>query len=61
MVKSHQTIIDVGFGFVDGKMFTDVDHKHVDEAVTAITPRIGGVGPLTIFHLLDNMKVLSGM
>lgn len=61
IVKPHQTIIDVWFAFVDGKMFTDVDHKHVDDAVTAITPRIGGVGPLTIFHLLDNLKILSGI
>jgi methylenetetrahydrofolate dehydrogenase (NADP+)/methenyltetrahydrofolate cyclohydrolase len=54
-VNEKTTIIDVGINKVDDKFFGDVDFENVKDIVHAITPVPGGVGPMTISSLLDNV------
>ena len=55
MVKQGATVIDVGINRVDGKLYGDVDFDSVfNEKTEYITPVPGGVGPMTITHLLKN-------
>ncbi|MFZ2151836.1 MAG: bifunctional methylenetetrahydrofolate dehydrogenase/methenyltetrahydrofolate cyclohydrolase, partial [Minisyncoccia bacterium] len=57
-VSSGQVVIDVGINKVDGKLVGDVDFEAVKKIVKAITPVPGGVGPLTVASLFQNL-VLS--
>ncbi|MDR2191154.1 MAG: bifunctional 5,10-methylenetetrahydrofolate dehydrogenase/5,10-methenyltetrahydrofolate cyclohydrolase [Candidatus Peribacteria bacterium] len=50
-----QIVIDVGYGFLDGKAVGDVKFDEVEPLVKAITPVPGGVGPLTVASLFSNM------
>lgn len=54
MVKKGVTIIDVGINRVDGKLVGDVDFEALKDVVEAMTPVPGGVGPMTIYALLEN-------
>ncbi len=56
MVRSGQTVIDVGINFNDeGKMVGDVDFEAVSEIVDAITPVPGGVGSMTTTLLMKHV------
>ena len=55
MVKEGATVIDVGINRVDGKLVGDVDFEHVAPKAAFITPVPGGVGPMTIASLLQNV------
>ncbi|KAJ3619917.1 hypothetical protein Zmor_008674 [Zophobas morio] len=57
-VKDGAIIIDVGTNKVDGKFCGDVDFESVKEKVSAITPVPGGVGPMTVNSLLENVFTL---
>jgi methylenetetrahydrofolate dehydrogenase (NADP+)/methenyltetrahydrofolate cyclohydrolase len=54
-----QIVIDIGINDIgtDGerKICGDVDFKNVKDKVLAITPVPGGVGPLTIMGLIENL------
>lgn len=58
-VKSGQIVIDIGINVteVEGKkkIHGDVDFENVKEIVAAITPVPGGVGPMTIVSLFENL------
>jgi methylenetetrahydrofolate dehydrogenase (NADP+) / methenyltetrahydrofolate cyclohydrolase len=54
MVKKGVTIIDVGINRVEGKLVGDVDFDALKDVVEAMTPVPGGVGPMTIYALLEN-------
>lgn len=54
MVKKAATIIDVGINRVEGKLVGDVDFEALSSVVHAMTPVPGGVGPMTIYALLEN-------
>lgn len=54
-VNGGQVIIDVGITFVDGKLLGDVDFENVKEAVVGISPVPGGVGPMTVASLFQNL------
>jgi methylenetetrahydrofolate dehydrogenase (NADP+)/methenyltetrahydrofolate cyclohydrolase len=54
MVKEGVIVIDVGTNRVDGHLVGDVDFLGVSEKASMISPVPGGVGPMTIFGLLDN-------
>ena len=54
-VRKGQIIIDVGINRIDGKIFGDVDFVPVSEIVKAITPVPGGVGPMTVASLFQNV------
>ena len=46
-IKEGATVIDVGYGFKDGKATGDVRFEEVEPKVSAITPVPGGVGSVT--------------
>ncbi len=50
-----QIIIDVGMNRLEGKLVGDVDTSEVAPLVKAITPVPGGVGPMTVFSLMENL------
>ena len=53
--NKNAIIIDVGINRMsDGQICGDVDFENVSNQVKAITPVPKGVGPMTIFHLLNN-------
>lgn len=55
MVKEGAVVIDVGINRVDGKLVGDVDFDAVKEKASAITPVPGGVGPVTVASLIQNV------
>ncbi|MCX6717102.1 MAG: hypothetical protein NTU76_00285 [Candidatus Taylorbacteria bacterium] len=55
MVKKGQIIIDVGITKVGDQLLGDVDFKPVSKIVRAITPVPGGVGPMTVISLFENL------
>ena len=56
MVKEGAIVIDVGINRLDnGKICGDVDFDAVESKVRAITPVPGGVGPMTIAMLMNNL------
>lgn len=54
-VSKNQTVIDVGITFVEGKLRGDVDFYSVSKKVLNITPVPGGVGPMTVLSLFENL------
>ena len=62
MVRNGATVIDVGVNRVDDatrkrgyRLVGDVDFDGVSEVASAITPVPGGVGPMTVAMLLNNV------
>ena len=56
MVKDGAVIIDVGINRDEnGKIVGDVDFENVKEKASYITPVPGGVGPMTIAILINNV------
>lgn len=56
MVKEGAVIIDVGINRgEDGKLTGDVDFEKVEKKASYITPVPGGVGPMTITMLMNNV------
>ena len=56
MVKDGAVVIDVGINRLDdGTITGDVDYEKVAEKASYITPVPGGVGPMTIAMLLNNV------
>lgn len=54
-----QIIIDVGYGHIDGKPVGDVNIESIADKVAAYTPVPGGIGPLTVACLFDNIFTLQ--
>ena len=57
--NGEQIIIDVGYGFLEGKAVGDVKFDEVEPLVKAITPVPGGVWPLTVASLFFNIFVIQ--
>ncbi len=58
--RKRQTVIDVGINFDENrKICGDVDFDHVKDIVENITPVPGGVGPMTVWGLVDNLIELT--
>ena len=56
MVKDGVVVIDVGINRgEDGKLCGDVDFENVSKKASFITPVPGGVGPMTIAMLMNNV------
>jgi len=56
MVKKDAVVIDVGINRNDdGKLVGDVDFENVEKVASYITPVPGGVGPMTIAMLMNNV------
>ena len=63
MIKSGAVVIDVGTNRgEDGKITGDVDFENVSKKASYITPVPGGVGPMTIAMLMNNViKATTGI
>lgn len=59
MVRPGTVIIDAGTAEIDGNLVGDVDHKLYQEKSLKITPNPGGVGPLTVAALFDNLLLAA--
>lgn len=56
MIKDKAVVIDVGINRnKDGKLVGDVNFENVKEKASYITPVPGGVGPMTIAMLMNNV------
>lgn len=55
MIKSGTILIDAGTADLDGSIVGDVAEEVRDLDDISITPKVGGVGPLTIAALIDNV------
>lgn len=55
MIKDGATVIDAGISIVGGKSVGDVDFDNVAPKVSFITPVVGGVGPMTVMMLMQNV------
>ena len=55
MVKKGAVVIDVGINRVDDKLIGDVNFDDVYSKVKLITPVPGGVGPMTVIMLMNNV------
>lgn len=63
-LKNGACLIDVGINRVDGKLVGDINIDEVisNSDISYITPVPGGVGPMTIACLLDNlMQIFEGV
>lgn len=55
-VKENAIIVDVGINKLDNnKLVGDVNFEDVKDKIYAISPVPGGVGPLTVISLLENL------
>ena len=54
-VKDDAVVIDVGITREDGKLYGDCDFDNIASKCKYITPVPGGVGPLTVTYLINNV------
>ena len=54
-VNKNQVVIDVGINIANGKMVGDIDFPKVSKIVRAISPVPGGIGPMTVASLFENL------
>ncbi len=54
MIREGAIVIDTGIDFVNGKMVGDIIFDEIVHKASAVTPTPGGVGPITVAHLLAN-------
>ncbi len=54
-IKKGAVVIDVGFNYSDKLLVGDVDFASVAPIASAITPVPGGVGPMTVAILMENV------
>lgn len=56
MIKDGAVVIDVGINRTDdGKLVGDIDFENIENKASYITPVPGGVGPMTIAMLMNNV------
>lgn len=55
MVNNNTVVVDVGITRENGKLYGDVDFDSVSKKASLITPVPGGVGPMTIASLAQNV------
>ena len=58
IVKEGAAVVDAGFSLVDGKITGDVDFDSVSVKSSFITPVPGGVGPVSVAELFNNIVEL---
>ncbi|MFC1640832.1 tetrahydrofolate dehydrogenase/cyclohydrolase catalytic domain-containing protein [Patescibacteria group bacterium] len=55
MIQAESVVIDVGFTQENGRIFGDVEIESVAPKARAVAPVPGGVGPITIAMLFQNL------
>lgn len=59
MIKENAVVIDVGINRTEEGLVGDVEFKQVSQKASYITPVPGGVGPMTIAMLLNNVVMAA--
>ncbi len=59
IIKKDAIVIDAGSSFQNGRPVGDIDFKTVSKKASRITPVPGGVGPLAVACLLENLVRLN--
>lgn len=59
MIKDGAVVIDVGINEIKGRLHGDVDFESVKGKAGMISPVPGGVGPMTVVMLLQNVVVAA--
>ena len=59
MVKQGAVVIDVGINRLETGLVGDVDFENVNKKASYITPVPGGVGPMTITMLMNNVIIAA--
>ncbi|MCF7845516.1 MAG: bifunctional 5,10-methylenetetrahydrofolate dehydrogenase/5,10-methenyltetrahydrofolate cyclohydrolase [Candidatus Pacebacteria bacterium] len=59
MIKDGAVVIDAGTSTEKGVLMGDVDIESVKEKASLVSPVPGGVGPLTVYHLAENLVRLN--
>jgi len=57
--KNRPVVVDIGLSKHDGRLSGDVDFEKVNTLVSAITPVPGGVGPMTVLSLFENLVLAA--
>ena len=60
MIKDGAVVIDAGISVENGSVKGDIDFESVSQKASFITPVPGGVGPLTVACLVENLIKLNG-
>ncbi|MFA5582716.1 MAG: bifunctional 5,10-methylenetetrahydrofolate dehydrogenase/5,10-methenyltetrahydrofolate cyclohydrolase [Bacteriovoracaceae bacterium] len=55
--EKKTTVIDVGINILNGKLVGDVSFDEVSPLVENISPVPGGVGPMTVISLIENLVI----
>jgi methylenetetrahydrofolate dehydrogenase (NADP+)/methenyltetrahydrofolate cyclohydrolase len=59
MLKPGAIVIDTGSNRVDNKPVGDVDYDSAAAVADAITPVPGGVGPVRVIMLVNNLLIAA--
>ncbi|QNQ80259.1 bifunctional 5,10-methylenetetrahydrofolate dehydrogenase/5,10-methenyltetrahydrofolate cyclohydrolase [Lactobacillus sp. PV034] len=59
MIKENAVLIDVGMNRKNGHLMGDIDYQECFDKASAITPVPGGVGPLTVVSLMQQVLILA--
>lgn len=55
MIKEGSVVIDVGISRVDDRIVGDIDFDNIKDIALFVTPNPGGVGPMTVAMIIDNL------
>lgn len=55
MIKKGAKVIDAGVSFYQGKIYGDINFNEIKKRASLVTLTPGGVGPITVAKLLENV------
>ncbi|PSO45414.1 MAG: bifunctional methylenetetrahydrofolate dehydrogenase/methenyltetrahydrofolate cyclohydrolase, partial [Parcubacteria group bacterium QH_9_35_7] len=55
MVPQNSIIIDVGVSYEGKDIYGDIQKENIKNKVSAFTPTTGGIGPITVAKLFENV------
>ena len=61
MVKENVVVIDVGISRIDNKVVGDTSFDEIKDKCSYITPVPGGVGPMTVAMIMENLLIAKEM
>ena len=59
MIKQGAVVIDVGISRTDTGIVGDIDFESIKDVALFVTPNPGGVGPMTVAMIIDNLIEMS--
>ena len=59
MIKQGAVVIDVGISRTDTGIIGDIDFESIKDVASYVTPNPGGVGPMTVAMIIDNLIEMS--